>query len=159
MEKDYDFDSLLDELGEKQEVQTTVATETETEPETETKVVTDADNIPDGMLYQHERNRLEKEPEYRVSDEFKEVQQATNTYLNEYFDIQDRMRELKEELTSCKNTAKEEGVYVQNVHRAVRELKEELKETSQDAQNVEETKEFIRNSSALYSNIVAAAAV
>ena len=137
---DYDFDSLLDDLG--------GSAGTGGGPSTPTP-------IPESMLKSNVKKKLAADPTYQYSKEFQEIQDATRRYLKSYFDVDARMRDLKQEMKDVKEDAKEEGVPVNNVSKAIKELISELKETTVDAQNVEETKRFIKADDNFYSNVVA----
>ena len=141
---DYDFDSLLDDLG--------GSAGTGDGPSTPTENPTP---IPESMLRANVKKKLAADPTYQYSKEFQEIQDATRKYLISYFDVDARMRDLKQEMKDVKEDAKEEGVPVNNVSKAIKELISELKETTVDAQNVEETKRFIKADDNFYSNVVA----
>jgi len=134
---DYDFDDLLGELDKNAKVEKKV------EKKVETPVVPTKPSI----------STQTEEADY--SSEFTEVIASSKTYLNRYFEINDEMAVLKEELKDIKATAKEEGVPVGAINQAVKELERELKETTEDAKNTIDAKKLIKSDDKLYGNIVA----
>lgn len=159
MTEEYDFDSLLDDLVEPESKEESDASWNAVDAvDAVDAVVNDevpaSPKIPESMMRKKVVKKLEQDPAYAYSNEFKEIQDGTLKYLREYFDVESRMRELKEELKEIKEEAKEEGVPINNVSKAIKSLVAELKETSVDAQSVEESKRFIKADDDLYSNIV-----
>jgi len=138
-----DFDSLLDDL------------ETEPKPKTSKKPSPVTPKSLETAL--GKTNIKNAEPEIGYSYEFERVAAETNKYMKSVFEIEDQIAELKGELKSLKTDAKDEGVAVTCVARAIKELRQEIKETSEDAQMIEDIKKYVKNSDSLYGEVVASA--
>jgi len=67
------------------------------------------------------------------------------------------MRDIKSRMNDLKTDAKDIGVPVAAVAKAIREMVKEIKETPDEAHNVEMMKRFINESDKLYSEVNALA--
>lgn len=88
------------------------------------------------------------------SEEFKDTLDATRNYINDSFEIEKEIQDLRNQQKALKADAKEEGVKVSMAGRAIKELVQELKESSEDSKCITDMKRFIKSDSNMYDNIV-----
>ena len=88
------------------------------------------------------------------SEEFKDTLDATRHYINDSFEIEREIQDLRNQQKELKDNAKEEGVKVTMAGRAIKELVQELKESSEDSKCITDMKSFIKSDANMYDNIV-----
>jgi chromosome segregation ATPase len=91
------------------------------------------------------------------SDEFKDMMQELEKYYKDIFDIKQQIKDLQEELKDRRNEAKEIGIKVTAADKAMKEVVAQIKESSEDAKYIEDSKRLIEENNSLYNIAVAEA--
>jgi chromosome segregation ATPase len=91
------------------------------------------------------------------SDEFKDMMQELEKYYKDTFDIKQQIKDLQEELKDRRNEAKEIGIKVTAADKAMKEVVAQIKESSEDAKYIEDSKRLIEENDSLYNIAVAEA--
>ena len=156
--EDLDLDDLLEEIGETQEVtldSPAPVQKTETEPEpVESGVMAASPRMLEAI---GESVPDVDEDEVQYTSEFVDIMQETKEYMEKAFEIESEIRAYKSQLQDLKSEAKEVGVPVTAVNKAIKEIVKEIKETSDEAHNIEQMKRFITEDESLYSEVSAQA--
>jgi len=155
--EDLDLDNLLEEIGETQEVtlDSPAKVELELEPEPEPEVEDSGVMAASPRMLQAIGEPDPDEVQY--SDEFVDIMHETKEYMEKAFEIEAEIRAYKSQLQDLKSEAKEIGVPVTAVNKAIKEIVKEIKETSDEAHNIEQMKRFITEDENLYSEVSAQA--
>jgi len=104
-----------------------------------------------------EKNQDLASDEVTYSDEFIDIMVETKKFMEDSFEIDAEIRALKAQLATLKTEAKDIGVPVTAVGKAIKEMVKNIKETPDEAHNVEMMKRFINEDDSLYSEISALA--
>jgi len=156
--EDLDLDNLLEEIGDTQEVNMETPKVVEAEPEAEVEVESGVMAASPRMLEAIGESVPDiDEVEVRYSDEFIDIMQETKEYMEKSFEIEAEIRAYKSQLQDLKNEAKEVGVPVTAVGKAIKEMVKEIKETPDESHNIEQMKRFITENESLYSEVSAQA--
>jgi len=148
-EKELDLDELLNDLDD------VVIEDKKTDTSTKKP---DLNDLKDAV-FDHKLNKVQKEAKKTEdSDKYLEeyiadIQGSIRTYLSEKYRINNEMKELKNELKDLKEEMKEEGIKIQTVDKAFKEMVSELKEDSQDAILIESVKNMIKKDATLYGMV------
>jgi len=179
---EFDFDSLLDDVENgtvetvNEEVIPDVIPEAVKAEEEAVEGLTDEEIMSevDTLLDEDDDDVLDNLADYKVPDievpqppkdlstggvsirDFldEEESAATQEYIMAYNDTVREIDELKMKQKKLKDEAKEEGVPVTVVHKSLGELKKEIKETVDEAREVESMKDFIRSNAGMYQGVI-----
>lgn len=103
-----------------------------------------ADSITDKLTY---------------SEEFKDAIPATKEFMYAVLEKEAEMLAIREEIKDLKAEAKTNGVRIADANKAIKETIAELKETTETSVNIASMKQLIKETPALYDNLVARATV
>ena len=154
--EDLDLDGLLDDLEMSPVVETPKAVQAEVDQTTTTtKTVVDEvqDEIPTLAV------KTTNADEVQYSSEFLDIQTETKKYMQDVFAIESEIKALRSQITGLKDEAKDMGVPVTAVGKAIKEMIKEIKETPDEAHNVEMMKRFINEDNSLYTEVSALASL
>jgi hypothetical protein len=149
--KDFDFDSLLEDVGtpvEKIEEDIKINTpesfmeENKAPSEKEISKMFNKDAIEEAKA-----NSLK--PDF--SDEFKDMMIELEKYYKDTFDIKQQIKDLRDDLKDRRNEAKEIGIKVTAADKAMKEVVTQIKESSEDAKYIEDSKRLIEENDSLYN--------
>jgi len=90
-----------------------------------------------------------KQPDY--SDEFADMIGEVKKYFKDVYNIKQEIRELQDQLKERRQEAKEIGIKVTVVDKAMKEVIAQIKETSEDAKYIEDAKRLIESDPDLYA--------
>jgi DNA repair exonuclease SbcCD ATPase subunit len=158
------MDEILNELGEVVVKSTEIADTTPPkkpsaidvieEIEKQAEKIDDKTFVPPSMVNRDVQAKLLQDEDYKYSDEFLEIQTEVQSYIEDYYDIQNNIKALKEQLKDRKQEAKECGVAVTAVHKALKEIETRIKETAQEAKTVSDIRHFIESNREIFERIV-----
>jgi len=160
---DLDLDNLLEDLDDEMEVNENVTVEVNVDETVEIadEITIDQTTTTTVTVPEVEAPTLAAKTtnsdEVQYSSEFLDIQTETKKYMQDAFNIEAEMKALKTQLTDLKNEAKEMGVPVTAVSKAIKEMIKEIKETPDEAHNVEMMKRFINEDTSLYAEVSALA--
>jgi septal ring factor EnvC (AmiA/AmiB activator) len=165
---DFDFDSLLDEVD-------TPVSKEEVKEVKEEKVENPKINTPESFMEENSKPAPTEEDMSKVfskkaikeaktnslkpdfSDEFRDMMQEIEKYYKDVFDIKQQIKDLQDELKERRNEAKEIGIKVTAADKAMKEVINQIKESSEDAKYIEDAKRLIEENDSLYNIAVAEA--
>lgn len=152
-----DIDALLNELDENgvTKVDTNIVKSKEIEAELGNNLISDTEQVNAEKMLKHIDESKVKVINLELenidySEEFKEVMDETRRYIKDAFEIETQIKELRDDLKTLRQDAKDEGVKVTVAGKAIKELVNELKESSEDAKATEDMKKMIKNDPGLY---------
>lgn len=112
------------------------------------------DSLKVGAIKKIEKAAEKAEDSDKYLEEYiEEIEGTIRKYLSDRYRIHSEIKALKEELKEIKEEVKEEGVKVNVVERAFKEMVSELKEEPQDAILIESVKNMIKKDASLYGMV------
>ena len=150
---EFDFDSLLEEVDAPVVKTKTVETKVEVpeEPEVteeQVKEVFHPKAIREAKAKAEVKDNA-KQPDY--SDEFADMIGEVKKYFKDVYNIKQEIKELQDQLKERRQEAKEIGIKVTVVDKAMKEVIAQIKETSEDAKYIEDAKRLIESDPDLYA--------
>jgi len=152
--EDLDLDNLLEEIGDAPEPE--VEVEVTSEPE-DSGVMAASPRMLAAIGEDTPEDTPEDTDVVQYTSEFVDIMQETKEYMEKSFEIETEIRAFKSQLQDLKNEAKEVGVPVTAVGKAIKEIVKEIKETPDESHNIEQMKRFITENESLYSEVSAQA--